>query len=112
MSKDVGKLRFIVLAVGTAVGVVVSLSHGFTVGVGIHGDVVGKGGVGSDGCEVGRMAAIQICVVGTSFQGFLVTDVQLGSRRVGRSVGEGNGNMGGILLGTSVVGAANGRDGG
>ena len=112
MGKNVGDLLFIVVVVGTAVGEVVCLSNGFTFGVGIHGDVVGKGGVGFDSLMVGKMIAIQICVLGTSFQVLLVSDVQLGSSRVGRSVGKGDGNIGGIQLGTYVVAAANWKDGG
>ena len=111
MSKNVGELLFIVVVGGTAVGEVVSLFQGFTFGVGIHGDV-GKVGVGFDGFKVGKMIAIQIWFLGTSFQILLVTDVLLGSSRFGRSVGEGDGNIGGIRLGTYVVGAADSKDGG
>ena len=111
VGKNVGILLDVVV-VGTVFDQVVGLSHGFIFSVGIVGDVVGEEGDGVDGFMASMTIAILICVLSTLFQVVLVSDVQLGTNRVGRSVGEGDGKVGGIQLGTCVVGAADWEDGG
>ena len=108
----VGILPSVLVAGSTIVGDAGCRSHGSISGVGILRGEIGKEGDGVGGFMDGMTIPMLACLFSTQFQVVLVDVVQLRSSLVGRSVGEGDGQVGCTRLRTCEVGAPEWEDGG